>query len=444
MKLGRPYLFFLIAAIGFLCFLAGFITTTVQVFPYPLLRDAFLGFHSVDTTASLADSDMYVPAGSERGGVSENDVGQTYKGYTLFASADGPRAYLIDMAGRIVHEWSLPYSKIWNRGAAVKDPVADKFIFWRHVALFPNGDLLAVYESWADHPYGYGLVKIDSNSRPIWSFLERVHHDVEVAPDGRLYALSHRNTDQVEPGLPVLAPTHYEDFVNVLSPDGVLLRQVSMLKAFANSPFKRMIGLKRNSFDPLHTNEVTPVSAVWARRLAPSGADVVLVSLRNLDSLALVDLDSSKVTWVMRGPFAHQHCSDVLPDGNITVFDNMGDMAHGGGSRVLEFQPSPFRLLWEFPGNSGASLDSLVLGCAQRLPNGNTLITEGEGARLLEVTPADRVVWQYRSPFRLGNKNQFIPVIFSGFRYAPDHLHFAFNRATGVDRQIASKELPSR
>jgi hypothetical protein len=440
MKLTRPYLFFLIAAIGFLCFLAGFVTTTVQVFPYQFFRNAFLGLQPVDATAALADSDMYVPAGSERGGVSENDVGQTYNGYTLFASADGPRAYLIDMTGRIVHEWSLPYSKIWNHGAAVKDPIADKFIFWRHVMLFPNGDLLAVYECWADHPYGYGLVKIDRDSRPIWSFLDRVQHDVEVGSDGRIYALSHRYTDSVEPGLPVLATTHYEDFVNVLSPDGVLLRQVSMLKAFANSPFKRIIGLQRNSFDPLHTNDLTPVSAAWARRLAPSGADDVLVSFRNLDSLALVDLESSKITWVMRGPFARQHCSDVLPDGNITLFDNLGDMAHGAGSRVMEFQPSPFRLLWEFPGNSGKSLDSLVLGCAQRLPNGNTLITEGEGARLLEVTPADRIVWQYRSPFRLGDKKQFVPVIFSGLRYAPDQLRFAFNHAGGVDRQLAMKE----
>jgi len=230
--------------------------------------------------------------------------------------------------------------------------------------------------------------------------------------------------------------------VNMLSPDGVLLRQVSMLKAFANSPFKRMIGLQRNSFDPLHTNDVTPVPADWARRLAPGGPNVVLVSFRNLDALALVDLDSSKVTWVMRGPFARQHCSDVLPDGNITVFDNLGDMAHGAGSRVIEFQPSPFRLLWEFPGNSGASLNSLVLGCAQRLPNGNTLITEGEGARLLEVTPTNQIVWQYRNPFRLGDKHQFVPVLFSGFRYPPEQLHFAFNRAPGVDRQMALKEKP--
>src|SRR6266478_2716707 len=99
MKLGRPYLLSLIAAIGFLCFLAGFVTTTVQVFPYRFLRDAFLGLRPLDVTASLADSDMYVLAGSAKGGVTSSDPDKTSSGYTLFAAADGARAYLIDMLG---------------------------------------------------------------------------------------------------------------------------------------------------------------------------------------------------------------------------------------------------------------------------------------------------------------------------------------------------------
>jgi hypothetical protein len=37
---------------------------------------------------------------------------------------------------------------------------------------------------------------------------------------------------------------------------------------------------------------------------------------------------------------------------------------------------------------------------AQRLPNGNTLITEGAGGRLLEVTPQHELVWEYLSPYR--------------------------------------------
>jgi hypothetical protein len=36
---------------------------------------------------------------------------------------------------------------------------------------------------------------------------------------------------------------------------------------------------------------------------------------------------------------------------------------------------------------------------AQRLPNGNTLITEGADGRLFEVTTGGDIVWEYVSPY---------------------------------------------
>jgi hypothetical protein len=35
----------------------------------------------------------------------------------------------------------------------------------------------------------------------------------------------------------------------------------------------------------------------------------------------------------------------------------------------------------------------------QRLPNGNTLITEGMHGRIFQVTPSGRVVWEYLTPY---------------------------------------------
>ena len=39
------------------------------------------------------------------------------------------------------------------------------------------------------------------------------------------------------------------------------------------------------------------------------------------------------------------------------------------------------------------------ISSAQRLPNGNTLITEGSGGRLIEVTAEHEIVWEYISPY---------------------------------------------
>ena len=36
---------------------------------------------------------------------------------------------------------------------------------------------------------------------------------------------------------------------------------------------------------------------------------------------------------------------------------------------------------------------------AYRLPNGNTLITEGSSGRIIEVTPDHEIIWEYISPY---------------------------------------------
>ena len=44
-------------------------------------------------------------------------------------------------------------------------------------------------------------------------------------------------------------------------------------------------------------------------------------------------------------------------------------------------------------------LYSALISNAQRLPNGNTLICEGLQNRILEVTPAQKIVWEYINPY---------------------------------------------
>jgi hypothetical protein len=42
---------------------------------------------------------------------------------------------------------------------------------------------------------------------------------------------------------------------------------------------------------------------------------------------------------------------------------------------------------------------SPLISSAQRLPNGNTMITEGSNGRMLEVTIDHALVWEYISPY---------------------------------------------
>jgi len=42
---------------------------------------------------------------------------------------------------------------------------------------------------------------------------------------------------------------------------------------------------------------------------------------------------------------------------------------------------------------------SPFISSVQRLPNGNSLITEGSGGRIIEVTADHDIVWEYISPY---------------------------------------------
>ena len=132
------------------------------------------------TTAPIP-SGFWQPERTEQSGVTAYDPARAVNGYTLYTSGEGQRAVLVSMTGEILHEWQLPFSAIWDDTASVKDPRPDSMIHYREAYLYPNGDLLAIYEAVGDTPWGYGLAKMDKDSRLIWKYLAGAHHDLGVA-----------------------------------------------------------------------------------------------------------------------------------------------------------------------------------------------------------------------------------------------------------------------
>jgi hypothetical protein len=76
------------------------------------------------------------------------------------------------------------------------------------------------------------------------------------------------------------------------------------------------------------------------------------------------------------------------------LFDNLGHNNVGGPTRILEIEPQSGRVAWSFAGQS-RRLRSERAGGQQRLPNGNTLISEDDRGKLLEVTPDGQTAWEY-------------------------------------------------
>ena len=70
-------------------------------------------------------------------------------------------------------------------------------------------------------------------------------------------------------------------------------------------------------------------------------------------------------------------------------------------SQIIEVDPKSNKIVWFFNGMyiMGGSFRSFHISGCQRLPNGNTLIAEGETGRIFEVTKDKKIAWEYNSPF---------------------------------------------
>jgi Arylsulfotransferase (ASST) len=415
-------------AIAFFGFVAGSLAMYAEAPPARYLADAYRGGQALLAKNTQYDS-PYPPgfwqkARTEQRGVVTYDPARATNGYTLYTSGEGQRAVLVSMTGEVLHEWSLPFSAIWDDSASVQRPRPDEMIHYNKAYLYPNGDLLAIYEALGDTPWGYGLAKMDKDSRLIWKYLAHAHHDLDVGPDGNIYLLTQEISHTIVDRWRHIKPPRIDDFVVVLSPDGQELKKVSMLDALVNSPYARLLNTVAwySKDDYTHANAIELVDEAAATRLSGQPGRQVLVSMRELGAIGLLDLDKEVFTWAARGPWIGQHDPDLLPNGNMLLFDNVGDFGDRGDSRVIEFDPNTYEIVWSYAGSADHPFQSILRSDQERLANGNTLITESDGGRLLEVTRDGEIVWEYVNPIRGGDGDDFIPIVAWGQRIDPGRL----------------------
>jgi hypothetical protein len=336
--------------------------------------------------------------------VTTHDPRRASGGVNLYVSGHAPEAILMDMAGTVLHRWRHDFRAEWPDAGPCRIFGDEGQRYWRRAHLFENGDLLAIYE-------GFALVKLDKNSHVLWTRYAPYHHDLEVAPDGRIFVLDrdvrHRGRWEAD----------VEDFVAVLSPDGDPLKRVSILECFDRSRFAPMLEQMPRVGDGFHTNTLQVLDGSAVHGPPAFRAGNVLVSIRQLNIVATLDLEAEEVVWALGGLWKRQHQPELLPGPRLLVFDNQGN---AGKSRVIELDPFTQEILWAYSGEGDAPLDSHVLGSCQRLPNGNTLITESTRGRAIEVTPAGEIVWEFHNPHRAGERGELVANLCEVIRLGPE------------------------
>lgn len=429
-------------AVAFLAFILGAWLAWRNSFPFePLLRDGFLAADALYevylTRPGLRDTDVWALAesGDDVGGVLEIDRAQVAPGLTLIAI--GQSAHLIDLDGTVRHSWHMPFARLLGDEAQLASEPHESRLYWRPVRLLPGGDLLTIVHLMERTPDGLALLRLDRSSAVRWVHHGNLHHDLDVGQDGRIYALAQAVRDDPPEELTALRGPMLDERLQIFSDEGKLLQDISLTDAFANSPYaallERVAGPKRyEKGDYLHVNNVDLVTPAIAARFPFANAGDLLLSFREISTLALLDPTRMAIVWARRGPWFHQHDPDFLANGNLLLFDNQGDWARGGRSRVIEYDPETQAIVWAYPDRPEGELWSDIRGDQQMLSNGNVLINEFKQGRLHEVTPAGNLVWLYRCPFHHPEDRNFACNILWAERYAGEILNFPFNGGRSV------------
>ncbi len=416
---------------AFLLFIAGMLFARFGWFPYPILENAIIAARAAATQLGLiADAETGADASDgERtggqGGVTTYDAALAAGGFTVFTSGENEAAFLIDMEGRIVHRWSMPADEMRERYGA--DILPDVPLGWRSTHLYPNGDLLVVLQHRKNAPYGFALAKIDKDSRLLWANFQNAHHDVTVGEDGLIYTIGQELREDAVPGLDSLKAPFLEDFVLVTSEDGRTIHYISVMEAFVGTPFalavKQLVKVRDWKGDYFHVNAIEPYDS--RNQIAVVQKDQVLISIRNMDSLATLDLNSGKITWLLNGTWMKQHDPDIV-NGRIILFDNRGDFSRGSRSRVLEIDPLTQEITWKADVGKDYDLYSGWGASQQVLENGNVLITESAPGRLIELTRDGKLAWVYQTSGK-SEGGRFAPAIQEARRYPAQYLKFEFS-----------------
>jgi hypothetical protein len=444
--LGKVLACLSVLGVAGLSYLFGAAVMFFQLPSYEFLHQAFTGGEAWYERGQPVVTTFIPPEDDVPEGLTVDRPSQTYDGFTLVTTNQGPRATLLDMRGEVVHQWGLPFSQVWPRPPHVPDPVGEEQIHWFRCHVFPNGDLLAIYQAERDTPSGYGLVKLSKDSKLLWKYEARVHHDLDVDEQGTIYTLTEQVKREAPAGLADLPTPYVAESLVVLSPDGQERDSVPLAEAFRDSVYALVLSTavaeqavpkdrahSASAFDELlgplskgdllHANSVKVLTPARARQFPLFQAGQVLISLRSFDCLAVLDVRKRSVVWAARGPWRIQHDAEFLDNGHLLVFDNHG---WAKGCRVIEYDPVTQAIPWAYSDADAGPFFAGFRGMKQRLPNGNTLIVDPDNRRLFEVTRDKELVWEDFCPMPPVPTNQQAGsrAITGARRYGAEELTF--------------------
>ncbi len=392
-----------------LVFLAGVSAAVLNLPPTALIEQAKNTAKELITGPWYRDP-RWMPRRYEGVGLVEYDPERSWAGLTVLQGMfdEGARARVYDADGTLLQEWPLEFDAVWPEPTHIipekNVPKAPGEYHTQGITLEEDGSILVNFAE-------RGSVRLGPCGDVVWSVDQMTHHSITENPDGTYWIPSKRDPATIAqeymlPGASVEAimnsDNYYADSALLIDPEGHIIEDVPILEPtidwlVEHQEFDIMYGLDPEELDPIHLNDIEVVTPELSGRIPGAEPGDLLLSMRNLDALAVLNKSSGKIVWMQHGPWLRQHDPDISPDGTITVFDNgFGRRMPGRdfeGARVLRFDPVTGLAETVYPKSDDQRFFSFIMGTHQVLPNGNILITESTSGRVFEITPDGETVW---------------------------------------------------
>ena len=350
------------------------------------------------------------------------NLDQACPGFTLFApQGGGGILYLIDLEGKVIHTWQMPYSPgnygyLTNKGT-----------------LFYNGKISEKSERFIQRqPWkGGAVLEADWDGRVLWEVRHPDHHHDGIRlRNGNLMLLCLAQLPQdlvskIRGGMPGTEHNGemYADYLVEMTTEGKIVWEWRTWDHL-NPETDCITAIQERREEWTHGNGIAEL---------PNG-DIV-VSFRTISTVIIIDRQTGTIIWKLGAPpLSGQHAPTPLPNGNLLVFDNGPHrLDHPMPfSRVIEVELATKQIVWRYQERRESDFFSPRISNAQRLPNGNTLICEGDFGRIFEVTVSGELVWEFVNPYFGEGPNGPHNRVFRAYRYSAEEIVRA--KATGQSR----------
>lgn len=260
-------------------------------------------------------------------------------------------------------------------------------VFW-HPLISEDGSVVFNTEDRA-------LIKIDKNSKILWSLDGVYHHSQESDADGNIWASSvmDKNSDFIRQ----FFDDYRDDAIAQVSPDGKLLFKKSITDILLENGYRGLLfGIGPMERDPLHLNDIQP--ALTSTEYWQKGD--LLISIRNKSTVLLYRPSSNKIVWLKTGPWLNQHDANFVDESRISIFgnniirNNKYDFIDGHNEvYIFDFKTSETSTPYtDFL--MKAKVKTMTGGRSEVLPNGDVFIEETDFGRMLRGSNK-QIIWQY-------------------------------------------------